>query len=127
MVKPKLPPYYSEEMLDIILSVKEEGMLNIKTMTVQAWYKHLLVVQVTHTEPEDPSALVLCRVERLAPGIDSGRSWLAICVLGLTPEMRSFLRKIMHCIFPTKDRLHRINTPIAPSPLCVQYSVQQGN
>ena len=48
-------------------------MLNIKTVSVQAWYKHLLEVQVTHTEPEDPSALVPSRVEGLAPGIDWGR------------------------------------------------------
>ena len=58
MVKPKLPPYYSEEMLDIISSVREEGLLNIKTMSVKLWYKHLLEVQVTHTEPGDPSTLV---------------------------------------------------------------------
>ena len=49
-----------------------------------------------------------------------GRSWLAICVLGLTPEMRSFLWKMLHCILPTQDRLHRMNMPNAPSPLCVQ-------
>ena len=77
-------------------------------------------IQVTHTKPEDPSALVPCRVERLAPGIDWGRSWLAICVPGLTPEMRSFLWKMLHCILPTQDRLHRMNMPNAPSPLCVQ-------
>ena len=120
LVKPKLPPYYSEEMLDIISSVREEGMLNIKTMSVKLWYKHLLEVQVTHSEPEDPSALVPCRVERLAPGIDWGRSWLAVCIPGLTPEMRSFLWKMLHCILPTQDRLHRMNMPNAPSPLCVQ-------
>ena len=95
-------------------------MLNIKTMSVKLWYKHLLEVQVTHTEPEDPSALVPCRVERLAPGIDWGRSWLAVCIPGLTPEMRSFLWKMLHCILPTQDRLHRMNMPNAPSPLCVQ-------
>ena len=95
-------------------------MLNIKTMSVKLWYKHLLEVQVTHTEPEDPSALVPCRVERLAPDIDWGRSWLAVCVPGLTPEMRSFLWKMLHCILPTQDRLHRMNMPNASSPLCVQ-------
>ena len=95
-------------------------MLNIKTMSVKLWYKHLIEVQVTHTEPEDPSALVPCRVERLAPGIDWGRSWLAVCVPGLTPEMRSFLWKMLHCILPTQERLHRMNMPNAPSPLCVQ-------
>ena len=95
-------------------------MLNIKTMSVKLWYKHLIEVQVTHSEPEDPSALVPCRVERLAPGIDWGRSWLAVCIPGLTPEMRSFLWKMLHCILPTQERLHRMNMPNAPLPLCVQ-------
>ena len=112
-------------MLDIITSVRELSMLNIKTMSVKLWYKHLLEVQMTHTEPEDPSALVPCRVERLAPSIDWGRSWLAVCVPGLTPEMRYFLWKMLQCIISTQDRLHRMNKPIASSPLCVQCSVQQ--
>ena len=39
---------------------------------------------------------------------------------GLTPEMRSFQWKMLHCILPTQDRLHRMNMPNASSPLCVQ-------
>ena len=35
LIKPTLPPYYSQDMLDIITSVREEGMLNIKTMSVK--------------------------------------------------------------------------------------------
>ena len=34
--------------------------------------------------------------------------------------MRSFLWKMLHCILPTQERLHRMNMPNAPSPLCVQ-------
>ena len=34
--------------------------------------------------------------------------------------MRSFLWKMLHCILPTQDRLHRMNMPNASSPLCVQ-------
>ena len=98
-------------------------MLNIKTMSVKLWYKHLLEVQMTHTEPEDPSALVPCRVERLAPSIDWGRSWLAVCVPGLTPEMRYFLWKMLQYIISTQDRPHRMNKPIASSPYV--YSEQQ--
>ena len=48
-------------------------MLNIKAMSIKALYKHLLEVLVTHTEPDDPSALP-CRVERLAPSIDWGKN-----------------------------------------------------
>ena len=90
MVKPKLPPYYSEDMLSIISSVKEEG-FNINTMSLKTWYKYLIEVQVTHTKSEDTSVLVPCRAERLAPVIDWGKSWRALCVPGLSPVMRSFL------------------------------------
>ena len=34
--------------------------------------------------------------------------------------MRSFLWKMLHCILPTQDRLHRMKMPNASSPLCVQ-------
>ena len=75
LVKSKLPSYYSEDMLGIISSVKQEG-FNINTKSLKTWYKYLLEVQVTHTE--DTSVLEPCRAERLAPVIDWGRSWRAI-------------------------------------------------
>ena len=89
-------------------------------MSLKIWYKHLLEVKVTHTESEDTSVLVPCRVERLAPVIDWGMSWRAVCVPGLSPVMRSFLWRMLHDILPTQERLHRMNMPNAPSPLCVQ-------
>ena len=122
LVKPKLPPYYSEDMLGIISSAREEGLLNINTMSLKIWYKYLLEVKVTHTESEDTSVLVPCRVERLAPAIDWGRSWRAVCVPGLSPVMRSFLWRMLHDILPTQERLHRMNMSNAPSPLCISCS-----
>ena len=71
LIKPKLPPYYSEDMLGIISSVKEEG-FNLNTMSLKTWYKYLLEVQVTHTKSEDTSVLIPCRGERLAHVIDWG-------------------------------------------------------
>ena len=82
-------------MLGIISSVKEEG-FNINTMSLKVWYKYLLELQVNHTESEDTSVLTPCRVERLAPVIDWGRSWRAVCVPGLSPVMRSFLWRMLH-------------------------------
>ena len=45
MVKLKLPPYCSGEMLDLISSVKEEVLLNINTMSIQVEYKLLHEMQ----------------------------------------------------------------------------------
>ena len=79
-------------------------------------------MKVTHTEFEGTSVLVPCRVERLAPVIDWGMSWRAVCVPGLSPVMRSFLWRMLHDILPTQERLHRMNMPNAPSPLCLSCS-----
>ena len=76
-----------------------------------------LEVQVTHTKLKDPSAIVPCRVERLAPGTDWGKSWLTVCIPGLSPEMCSFLCMMLHCILPTQDRLHRMNMTNASSTI----------
>ena len=92
------------------------------SMSLKIWYKYLLEVKVTHTESEDTSVLVPCRVERLAPAIDWGRSWRAVCVPGLSPVMHSFLWRRLHDILPTQERLHRMNMSNTPSPLCVSCS-----
>ena len=49
-------------------------------------------------------------------------SWRAVCVPGLSPVMRSFLWRMLHDILPTQERLHRMNMPNAPSPLCLSCS-----
>ena len=54
-------------MLGIISSVKEEGLLNINTMSLMIWYNYLLEVKVSQTEFEDTSELVPGRVEHLTP------------------------------------------------------------
>ena len=36
--------------------------------------------------------------------------------------MRSFLWRMLHDILPTQERLHRMNMPNAPSPLCLSCS-----
>ena len=82
-------------MLGIISSVKDKG-FSINTMSLKIWYKYLLEVNVTHTESEDTSVLVPCRAEQLAPIIDWGRSWWAVCVPGLSPVMRSFLWRLLY-------------------------------
>ena len=97
-------------------------MLNINTMSLKMWYKYLLEVKVTHTESEDTSVLVPCRAEHLAPVIDWGRSWRGVCVPGLSPEMHFFLWRMLHDILPTQERLHRMEMPNAPSPLCLSCS-----
>ena len=42
LIHPSLPPYLNEETMNLIGQALNEGSLNIETMSVKDWYKHLL-------------------------------------------------------------------------------------
>ena len=67
LIHPSLTPYLSEETLNLICQVLNEGSLHIESMTVKSWYEYLLEVNVMHSgEPGAGSReLVPCQVERL--------------------------------------------------------------
>ena len=112
-----LPPYMSEEILHHIGQALNEGLL-IETMTVKAWYKHLLEVNITHSGEPGSRELVPCRVERLNPSMDWKKSWMAASLPGLTSNKSSFLWKMLHDILPTRERMHRMSLPGVPSAVC---------
>ena len=60
----------SKETLNLIGHAINERSLKFETMTVKAWYKHLLEVNVTHSGEPGSRELVLCWVERLNPFVD---------------------------------------------------------
>ena len=47
---PPLSPYYDSNFFDSIKKVKDEGLLNIKTMTAGMWYRWLLEDNITHQQ-----------------------------------------------------------------------------
>ena len=116
-IHPSLPPYISEEILHQIGQALNEGLL-IETMTVKAWYKHLLEVNITHSGEPGSRELVPCRVERLNPSMDWKKSWMAASLPGLTSNKSSFLWKMLHDILPTRERMHRMSLPGVPSAVC---------
>ena len=116
-IHPSLPPYISEEILHQIGQALNEGLL-IETMTVKAWYKHLLEVNITHSGEPGSRELVPCRVERLNPSMDWKKSWMAASLPGLTSNKSSFLWKMLHDILPTRERMHRMSLPGVPSAIC---------
>ena len=53
-----LPPYYSQEFVNIIKDVKENTPLNPLSMTVKDWYRHLLEKEVTMEVIDDEGRMV---------------------------------------------------------------------
>ena len=125
LIHPSLPPYLNEETMNLIGQALNEGSLNIETMSVKDWYKHLLEANVTHSgEPGAGSReLVPCRVERLNPFVDWKKSWMAASLPGLSSKMSSFLWKMLHDILPTRERMNRMNLPGVPSAVCTLCEV----
>ena len=48
VLEPSLPPYFAVDFFDSIKSIKDEGLLNLKTMSSKMWYRALLENNVTH-------------------------------------------------------------------------------
>jgi hypothetical protein len=66
---PKIP-YYDEIFFAYIREVKEEGLLNVKTMIYCMWYRVLMENHVTHEHSESGQKLQPCRAEVKHPDIE---------------------------------------------------------
>jgi hypothetical protein len=67
---PVQPTYYDDNFFNYIKMVKQEGLLNIKTMSSGQWYKVLLEYNVTHQITNDRTVLLPCRAEIKSPDAD---------------------------------------------------------
>ena len=67
--------------------------------------------------------LIPCKVEMSDPNVFWSESYRLCRLQGLSPSSKSFLFKLIHCLLPSKERLHHL-TP-ATSPLCWCDSGQQ--
>ena len=115
---PGRPPYYSEEFFTAIRTVKQEGLLNVKTLSLKLWYKVLLENYIL-TETDDNGFRFdrLCKIEREHPGVDWERTWALASIPGLESCDYTFLWRMIHNILPTQERLHRLLRNI-DSPAC---------
>ena len=117
IINPGTTPYYNTEFFNMILSVRNEGLLNVTTMSSQSWYRVLLENKVTHRVTMDGSReLKPCRAELSFPDRNWDMIWMLIVTPGLPSELTSFLWLLFHNILPTKERLFRMK--ISPSPQC---------
>ena len=67
---PAVNPYLSEELFINIKLVKEEGLLNIRTMSSGVWYRVLLENNVTMIPSHQSTSLKPCRAELANPQVD---------------------------------------------------------
>ena len=115
---PGRPPYYTEDFFNAIRTVRNEGLLNIQSMSLKVWYKVLLENFVTTEVDMDGFRFdKRCRIELEHPAADWERSWSLAVLPGLESCDYSFLWKMMHDILPTQARLHRILRTVT-SPAC---------
>ena len=115
---PALPPYYDTSFFDSIRLVKEEGLLNLKTMSSGIWYRALLEANVTHQPTNTGYKLRPCRIERKHPDIDWERSWSLSVTPGLSSKHLTFLWRMAHDLLPTQARLFMLNMPNINSEIC---------
>ena len=115
---PSQPPYYDNNFFASIRQVKDEGLLNLKTMSSGMWYKVLVENSVTHQQTQTSRELLPCRAEIKHPGLDWEKSWSLAVTPGLPSPLLTFLWRMLHDLLPTQARLFRLKMPNANSNQC---------
>ena len=106
------PPYFTPDIFSSIRKAKEESPLNIVTMTEKDWSRLLTEDFLTMTpDPETGQRhYIPCRVELASPSTDWSLSWAACRQSGVSPELASFLWRMMLNLLPTQAKLHKMRT-----------------
>ena len=114
----QLPPYLSLELFTIIRKVKTDTPLNIVTMSERDWSRLLTEEFVTmRVNPDSGDAEFLpCKAELASPSTDWELSWFLCRQQGLSPDLSSFLWKLLLGLFCSQQRLYEIG--VSPTPLC---------
>ena len=118
IVCPTKTPNYDANFFGYIREVKEEGLLNIKTMTSGMWYKVLLENHVTDEVTNSGRRLRPCRAELKHPDIEWEIVWRRALTRGLPSHHLTFLWQMLHDLLPSQERLFRLKMPNGMSNLC---------
>ena len=118
LTQPIQPPYYDDDFFASIKMVKNEGLLDLKTMTTKMWYRVLMEENVTHTPTTLGRELIQCRPEKNHPNQDWMSSWSLSATPGLPSTLLSFLWRMTHDLLPCQTRLFRLQMPNGESNIC---------
>ena len=113
------PPYFTQELFDLIKKVKRETTINIISMTERDWTRVLTEDHITMklNPVTNSKEFIPCKSELASPGTDWQISWTLSRQQGIHPELTSFLWKMLHNLLGTQERLHRLGS--SPSPTCI--------
>ena len=95
VVKLLVPPYFSGDFFPAIKRMKSSG-LSLPGITLKAIYKFLLG-EILMTETEE---LIPLKVEAAMPALNWKKTWSMVRQRGLSPEIASFIFKLLHRILP---------------------------
>ena len=115
---PGHPPYYDQFFFDSIRKVKQEGLLNIRTMSSGHWYRVLVEDNITHQVINSVMVRRPSKAEMNFPELDWERSCSLACTPGLPSKLMSFLFLMNHNLLPCPVRLFRLQMPNTRSDLC---------
>ena len=115
---PTRPPYYDESFFEYIREVKQEGLLNLKTMSSGMWYRVLLENHVTHQLADTTRSLLPCKAEIKNPEVDWEIVWNLAVTPGLPSQLLTFIWLMIHDLLPSQVRLFRLRMPNVHSNIC---------
>ena len=90
------PPYFPQELFDVIKKIKSKTTSNISILSEKDWCRLLTEEYITmDTNLDDNPIFHLCKAEFASPGTDWSISWSLCRQQGLSPELSSFLWKLL--------------------------------
>ena len=100
---PGYPPFYDKHFFNIIKEVKNNTPLNPVHMSVKEWYRFLVEKNVTMRtiDQEGRMEMIPCKVEEREPDVFWSESFRICRLIGLSPEIKSFLFKMIHTLLPS--------------------------
>ena len=108
-------PYYPQSFFTTIKNVHETNPLSVSTISIKDWVKVLTEANLT-MQASDPKQFRPCRAELSSPSTDWAFSWKICRLQGLGSDLTTFNFKLLHKLFVTRERLHKLNP--ASSPIC---------
>ena len=121
------PPYFTQDLFNVIRKVKDESPLNIIALTEKDWSRLLTEDFITMTTDRETgeSYFTPSRAELDSPTTDWSLSWAACRQTVISPQLASFLWRMMHNLLPTQAKLHRMGT-VQSSQCKMQGCTQAG-
>ena len=126
MVVPAIPGNFSDDFFPTIRSaIAELG--DLEDILIGKLYEYLVrditrAPRALGAENDDPShmdrPLRPIRCELNSPEVNWERSWRRARLRGLSPDLLSFILKLLWLITPTRERLHHILPNLYNSPNC---------